>query len=179
MAVIKSPASPRISLIWAGLLALAAWLLVAAPLGPVIQRLPPNRFEFALPRVSVPYTPGADVVSAVPDLFSALALAAACLLVAELAKANLVVAVQRRIRLGLSAFVLYQITLFIDILRKHAWDWYGYILYFLRLTPLRYDQPRPEVLPLTSPWLSFLALLLCLGFCGYAYRLAPPREELR
>ncbi len=111
--------------------------------------------------------PGTDVVSLVPDFFSALTFAGLCLLLVEPAKMMASVLPGQRIARHLS-FVVYQAMLVVDILRRYAWDWYGYLLYFLRLVNLDYNQPRPEILPLPPPWLSFMALLLCLGLCVYA-----------
>jgi hypothetical protein len=145
-----------------GLLALVSWLLVAVPSPSILEWLPPNRYEFGLPRVCVPYTPGTDVVSLVPDLFSALAIAFLCLLLTEIAK-TMIAAVPGRRALTHVAFSVYQATLVVDIIRKYAWDWYGYLLYFARLIQLSYDRPRPEVLPVSSPWLSLLALLACMS----------------
>lgn len=149
--------------IWSGLLAVCAWLTVALPTDRIMDWLPPERYEFALPRVSVPYTPGADVVSGVPDLFSSLALAGMSILLAELAKMIFLSRARSVICHGL--IVLYQVTLFIDALRGHAWDWYGYLLYFCRLITLSYDRPRPEPVPIPSPWLSLVLLFVCLIFC--------------
>jgi len=147
-----------------GVLALTSWLFVAIIPITVQEWLPPKRYEFGLPRVCVPYTPGTDVVSLVPDLFSALAMICLCLLLADLAKILAAARSGRSILVSV-AFLVYQVTLVIDIMRKYAWDWYGYSLYFARLVKLRYDKPRPEVLPISSPWLSLLALLMCMGLC--------------
>lgn len=159
-----NPAGVRSSL-----LAFAAWLPIAAPLTSFLEHLPPNRYEFGLPRVCVPYTQGTDVVSLVPDLFSALTLAALCVLVAELAKV-MASALPGRRSLRHLCLTLYQITLVLDILRKYAWDWYGYLLYFARLISLSHDRPRPEVIPIPPPWLSLLLLCVCVGLCIF-----PPR----
>lgn len=157
-----------------GLFAFAAWLPVALPFASALEWLPPSRYEFSLPRVCVPYTPGTDVVSLVPDFFSALTFAGLCLLLVEPAKMMAAVLPGQRIVRHLS-FLVYQATLVVDVLRRYAWDWYGYLLYFLRLVNLNYNQPRPEILPLPPPWLSFMALLLCLGLCVYA-RHQPVRQ---
>lgn len=143
-----------------GLFALAAWLLVAIPSTSIQKLLPPNRYEFGLPRVCVPYTPGTDVVSLVPDLFSALAIIFLSLLLCEIAKI-LTIALPGRRTFFYVAFSVYQLTLVVDSLRKFAWDWYGYALYFARLISLSYDRPEPEILPIPSPWLSLLALMAC------------------
>lgn len=158
-----------------GLFAFAAWLLVALPVASALEWLPPSRYEFALPRVCVPYTPGADVVSLVPDLFSALTIATLCLLLVEVAKVMAAVLPGRRTWCYIS-FAIYQAALVVDVLRKYAWDWYGYLLYFARLVTLSYDRPRPEILPLSSPWLSFLVLLVCLGLCVYTRPLTQGHE---
>lgn len=144
------------------LFAFAAWLLVAAPLAWLFDWLPPARYEFGLPLVCVPYTPGTDVVSLVPDLFSALALACLCVLMVEIAKA-MISALPGRQTWSYTLLSIYQASLLIDVLRKYAWDWYGYLLYFTRLITLSYDRPRPEVLPIPPPWLSFLLFLACVG----------------
>jgi hypothetical protein len=143
-----------------GLFALASWLFAAIPSPSIQEWLPPNRYEFGLPRVCVPYTPGTDVVSLVPDLFSALTIVCLCLLLSEVAKIMSTVLPGRRIAFYV-AFSIYQATLVIDVLRRFSWDWYGYLLYFARLTKLSYNRPQPEVLPIPSPWLSLLALLAC------------------
>lgn len=144
-----------------GLFALASWFPVALPARSIQHWLPPNRYEFGLPRVCVPYTPGSDVVSLVPDLFSALAVAGLCLVLSEIAKflISRLTVHNTPLCLALSA---YQVTLVVDALRSYAWDWYGYFLYFARFIELRYDEPRPEIIPIPAPWMSLTALLLFL-----------------
>lgn len=154
-------------LIRLGLPATGAWLLAALAPRSLIQGLAPARFEFALPRVSVPYTPGTDVVSAVPDLFSALLWGVICAGVVELAKPQVLALSKWRGRCMFLCAV-FQGALVLDTLRRHAWDWYGYLLYFLRLTKLSYDNPRPEVISLPAPWLSFLVLAFVLTACALA-----------
>jgi hypothetical protein len=168
MASVSNTSSYKV-LAWSSLFALFAWLLVALPTDSIFDWLPPERYEFALPRVSVPYTPGADVVSAVPDLFSALTLAVTCVLLAEIAKGLTWSCNAWKGPIHLS-FVLYQCTLLLDVLRKYSWDWYGYLLYYARIIELSHERPRPEVLPLPAPWLSFLALLLCVLLSALASR---------
>lgn len=157
-----------LSVIRPGLFALAAWLLVAIPSISVQEWLPPNRYEFGVPRVCVPYTPGTDVVSLVPDLFSALAIACLCLVLTEVAKVS-VIGLPGHLPLY-GTFLIFQATLVVDVLRKYAWDWYGYLLYYLRLTNLSYDQPRPEILPIPSPWLSMFVLLGCASLYTISLR---------
>jgi hypothetical protein len=160
-----------------GLLSLAAWLVVAAPPVSIQQLLPPNRYEFGLPRVCVPYTPGADVVSLVPDLFSALVIAFSCLLLSEIAKMTARPIPGRRLLFYATCY-FFQISLTIDVLRKFAWDWYGYLLYFMRIIDLSYDRPRPEVIPIPSPWLSLIALgLFLISLFVSTHRPRPQLEE--
>lgn len=159
---------PHRSKIWFGFLAACAWLTVALPTDRVLDWLPPERYEFALPRVNVPYTPGSDVVSGVPDLFSSLALCLVSILLAELAKVILLARIQS-VKCHV-LIVLYQMSLLLDVFRKHTWDWYGYLLYFSRLISLSYDRPRPELIPIPSPWLSFLLLIACIVFCFWTQR---------
>lgn len=163
--------------IQSGSFALAAWLLIALPPRSIQEWLPPNRYEFGLPRVCVPYTPGTDVVSLVPDLFSAVTIICLCLLLSEIAKTTIAALPGKRIHIYV-LFLLYQTTLAIDALRKYAWDWYGYLLYFARLIELRYDRPQPEILPLSSPWLSLVALLLCMSMTVIDIRGPRPRQEI-
>jgi hypothetical protein len=177
MAVVKGMMRPYSFAIRPGLLAFAAWLPVVLPSASTLEWLPPNRYELSVPRVCVPYSPGTDVVSLVPDLFSALTIAVLCLLLVEVAKV-MVAALPRRQTLRYVAFAVYQATLMVDVLRHYAWDWYGYLLYFSRLITLSHNHPRPEILPLPSPWLSFLPLLLCLGLCGYARSLPPEQDPV-
>jgi len=141
---------------------LSAWLIIALRLDFLMAWLPPVRYEFALPRVCVPYAPGSDVVSGVPDLFSALTLGISCIVLAEVAKGIFCSGCTRKVLVQCS-FVVYQACLLLDVMRRYAWDWYGYLLYFCRLIELSYERPRPEVLALPAPWLSFLSLLLCMG----------------
>jgi hypothetical protein len=155
-----------------GLLAFVAWLPAALSFPSALEWLPPNRYEFSVPRVCVPYTPGADVVSLVPDLFSALTIASLCLLLVEVAKA-MAAKLPRWSNVCHSSFVVYQVTLIVDVLRGYAWDWYGYLLYYARLITLSYSLPRPEILPLATPWLSLVALVVCLGLCAYPRHLPP------
>lgn len=150
------------SRVLSALLTALAWLPLAWPVRSAMEWLPPNRYEFSLPRVCVPFSPGTDVVSLVPDLFSALSIALLCILLAEFAKFVNSMRQEPSAACYLS-FVLYQVTLLVESMRLYAWDWYGYLLYFLRLIDLSHDSPRPDVIPLPSPWLSFLALLLCLA----------------
>lgn len=154
---------------WAAGLCLLAWLLAALPFRETVESLAPELYEFGLPRVCVPYVHGSDVVSTVPFFFSALAWALLGVLLVEVAK--IVVAAQRRVALSV-ALLLFQVTFVIDVLRIHAWDWYGYGLYFARLLVLSHDNPRPEILPIPPPWLSFTLLLPCLGI------LARPQHRL-
>lgn len=162
MAVVKANGRLLAKRALSALLTALAWLPLAWPIRSAMEWLPPNRYEFSLPRVCVPFSPGTDVVSLVPDLFSALSITLLCVLLAEFAKfAN--ASRQGRSAICYLSFVLYQVTLFVDSMRLYARDWYGYLLYFLRLIDLSHDSPRPDVIPLPSPWLSFLALLLCLA----------------
>lgn len=161
MATLKHP-KHSVEMYWVAGLSILAWSLAVLPLGSFVENLAPDRFEFSLPRVCVPYTPGTDVVSTVPFLFSAAALALAGLLVVEVAKLLVTASPTRRTALPL-ALSVFQITLAIDILRKYAWDWYGYGLYFARLISLSYERPKPEVLPVPTPWCSFIMLLVCLA----------------
>ncbi len=160
MAPLKNP-NRRTERFWVGGLSILAWCLAVLPLGALVENLSPDPFEFSLPRVSVPYTPGTDVVSTVPLLFGAASLVLVSLLIVEAAKFLVALAPLRRpaLSLALSAF---QITLAVDILRKYAWDWYGYGLYFARLITLSYEHPKPDVLPIPTPWCSFIILILCL-----------------
>jgi hypothetical protein len=134
-------------LIWA-----AKWLPWMAPSGE------PRRYLPALPLVCVPYRYGSDVVSLVPDLFQALTIALLGAVLVEFTKAAATsVSVY-------AAASVYQATLALDAMRRLAPDWYGYSLYFAHLVELRDDVPRPEVLPVPSPYLSLVALLLLLAY---------------
>jgi YD repeat-containing protein len=91
------------------------------------------------PTLSTTYTydTGAfsKVVSLVPDLFSALTIAFLALLLSEIAKILAITIPGRRISFYVT-FSVYQLILMIDVLRKYAWDWYGYLLYFSRIDPM-------------------------------------------
>lgn len=108
-------------------------------------------------------------MSAVPDLFATLSIAAVGVLLAETAKLRVAALPSHRL-LCYGSFLLFQISLIIDALRRYAWDWYGYLLYFVRLITLSHAEPRPEVLPVSPPWLSFLVLIACLGICVFSVR---------
>jgi hypothetical protein len=106
-------------------------------------------------------------VSPVPHLYGAALVAVVAILCVELSKALLTG------RLGQSAywaFCTYQATLGIDIMRRFALDWYGYLLHFLRLSALTHEQPYPDPLAIPQPLLSFAGLVLALLFGAFSYR---------
>lgn len=142
--------------------AVVAWLVVAT-LSPWLNEiLPPRRFEPRLPDVSAPFRPHSEIVSVVPGLFSALAIALAVGCLVEITK----FLVFRRVRVAASlhaAFTMFQILLLIDLLRMHALDWYWYALHFARLVELTSGPLPRNVPPIPAPWLSFAGLLLAVA----------------
>lgn len=154
---------------------LAGWLLVAATPTWLSERLPPERWEPRLPAVSAPYTPQSDVVSLVPDLFTALFVGAAACLLVEVSKAT--ASWKRRAPLlQYCASTLLQMALALDALRTHAPDWYVYTLHFARLGPLTWQRPWPDPLPIPSPWLSLIMLIVTLAL---SFGLQSRRENVK
>lgn len=129
--------------------------------------LAPDIAEPLLPLVSAPYDPRSQSVSFVPILYSGGLVAFASLFFVEVSKAILSGRVGQ---LGYWALCAYQLVLGVDIMRTFALDWYGYLLYFVRLSNLTTEQPFPDPVPWPPPFLSLAALIAAIGCCALTYR---------
>jgi hypothetical protein len=156
----------------------AAWCLAAFTPDALLEALPPERWEPRLPAVSVPFAAGSDVISLVPSLFSALAVAVMCCLLVEAAKLYAGHRYGRCATGPCLMLLLLQLALALDTLRLRAPDWYGYSLHFARLVQLRWEHPLPDVVPLPAPWLSLAVLLASLIVTGHSVRLSGAAERL-
>lgn len=141
-------------------LILSAWLIGAFFPTDWLEALAPDPMTPKLPLVSAPYAARSDVISLVPDLFGALVLVTATLLLLEIAKLLLVIkGIHRPVTCSLAALAAQQGVAF-DILRSYAPDWYGYGLYYLHIIDtLSHEQPRPDVLPIAAPWYSLVFIM--------------------
>ena len=149
---------------------LAAWLVPAITPPSVVYHSGPEDFLPGLPLVSAPFVPNSDVVSIVPHLYGAFTVALVSVVLVEIAKVSLL-NLGRRALVAYCGFCIFQVVLGVDVLRRFAVDWYGYLLHFFRLAKLSGDVRFPDPLPVPAPFLSlmFLALMslyLVLGLRG-------------
>lgn len=116
-----------------------------------------------LPSVAVPYDPKLDVVSFVPDLFLALSVAVACVLIVEIAKFT-TSKLGTRSGTGYVVLLLFQVVLALDLVRAYAYDWFIYLLSFARLIDLsrRSGIIQDRWVPIPSPWVSFIWLAVTM-----------------
>jgi hypothetical protein len=156
---------------------LLGWLVSAlTPPSVVYYHLAPENFEPGLPLVSAPFAPGSDVVSLVPHLYGAATVAVIAILIVEIGKVML-------LRLGpgvLGAYLglcLLQAALAIDVLRRFAVDWYGYLLHFFRLAKLSNQVRFPDPLLVPPPLLSLLFLMATSLYLLMLLRGQPPADE--
>jgi hypothetical protein len=140
----------------------AAWLLGSFWPKAWLDWIAPDPLIPKLPLVSAPYAHRSDVISLVPDLYSALFLATICLLLLEAPKLLIANSQGSARTIPLLSLLAVQQGLFIDVLRRCAPDWYGYGLHYLRLVELSHYRPRPEVLPIPAPWYSLFFVGLCM-----------------
>jgi len=148
----------------------AGWLVAALTPSSLVYDSGPEDLLPGLPLVSAPFVPNADVVSIVPYLYGAFMVALVSVVLVEIAKMTLL-SLGRRALVAYCGFCLYQVVLGVDVLRRFAVDWYGYLLHFLRLAKLSGQVRFPDPLPVPAPFLSliFLALMslyLVLGLRG-------------
>ncbi|GEM_PF-3740101 len=146
-------------------LLIVGWVVgVLIPLSPLWDRIPPDPLYPNLPLVSSA-RPSGCVRSVVPDLFRTLLLAVGAAGFSELAKLLAARYVQRSCRL-LLAITVQQGVLFLDLFRSWAWDWFDYLLFFLRLAPLNDTGlvMPPRLVPL---WPPLLSLAVTLSVCVY------------
>lgn len=156
---------------------LLGWLVSAlTPPSVVYYHLAPKNFEPWLPLVSAPFAPGSDVGSLVPHLYGAATIAVIAVLIVEFGKAILV-------RSGsgvLGAYLglcLLQAALAIDVLRRFAVDWYGYLLHFFRLAKLSNEVRFPDPLLVPPPLLSLFFLMATSLYLLVFLRGQPPAAE--
>ena len=157
-------------------LAVLGWILSAlVPEETVFYHLAPEHLEPSLPLVSAPFRPGSDVVSVVPWLFGAIAVAVVATFLVELGKVALLVAGVRSI----GAFMLLgllQLSIGLDVLRRLATDWYGYALHFLRLASLSHEVRFPDPLPIPAPYFSLIVLVAASAILFGLARREMPRD---
>jgi hypothetical protein len=177
VATVKRAFSEKQARVSAVAISMLGWLIAAAsPNWLVDEMLPPKRFEPFLPLVSAPFAYGSDVVSVVPDLYSAATIGLTSALVVEVAKMVLLRLGSRALGAYLS-FCLLQATLVIDVLRRFAVDWYGYLLHFFRLAKLSNEVRYPEPLLIPPPFLSLLCLMATSLYLLVLLRSRPPAAE--
>lgn len=142
---------------------LASWLVAALTPSSLVYDSGPEGLFPGLPLVSAPFVPNADVVSIVPHLYGAFMVAFVSIVLVEIAKVTLL-NLGRRALVAYCGFCLYQVLLGVDVLRRFAVDWYGYLLHFLRLAKLSGEVRFPDPLPLPAPFLSLILLALISAY---------------
>jgi hypothetical protein len=79
----------------------------------------------------------------------------------------------RRAFVAYCGFFLYQIVLGIDVLRRFAIDWYGYLLHFIRLAKLSVKVRFPDPILVPAPFLSLIILALVSLYLVLSLRVLP------
>jgi len=155
---------------------IAGWLvaLLSVTTGGGSDFLLPHRYLPALPTVAAPYDPTSDVVSVVPLLFRALALAVAAAAVASMGKAWAAVNLSPS-SLSYGALTLVEVALFTDVFRALAPDWTVYALHFGHIITL---SARSYELSRRIAWGAPLpSLLVVLGALAIVRRQSPSQTE--
>lgn len=131
--------------------------IVALSCGVLVRTLLRHASETVLvPLVSLPKHSQGDIVSDVTGLVIVIGWALVSLLIVEPTKA-LAARSEVSHRYAFPALVLYQIILFGDTIRAHAFDWWKWMLSLVGATTLTPANEMHEVAGFHFPWISLCA----------------------